>query len=134
MGLANPLSTGRPSCLLSHSGGLHDDLPDLVNSLENAADITSMDKQYVAFQVVINRISELRATIARANSLLNHEEVPLVNGVLTAVATSTYPRDIIVPRDRHNNDNTDITKIQILPTENEIRSDLAEFLPSINRD
>lgn len=112
----------------------HDDLPDLVNSLENAADVTGMDKQCVAFQVVINRIGELRATIARANGLLNHEEVPRVNGVSTAVATSTYPRDIIVPRDRHDNDNTDITKIQILPTENEIRSNLAEFLPSTDLD
>ncbi|KUJ06169.1 uncharacterized protein LY89DRAFT_770969 [Mollisia scopiformis] len=111
----------------------HDDLLDLVNSLENATDVTGMDKQCVAFQNVINRIGELRATIARANSLLNHEEVPRVSGVSTAIATSTYPRDTIVPGDRHDNDNTDntdITKIQILPTEMEIRSSLPEFLPS----
>ncbi|KAG4428093.1 hypothetical protein IFR05_016422 [Cadophora sp. M221] len=79
---------------------------DLVNSLKNAADVTGMDKQCVAFQIVI----------------------------LTAVVTSTYPRDIIVPGDRHDNDNTDITKIQILPTEMEIRSNLPEFLPSTDLD
>jgi hypothetical protein len=112
----------------------HGDLPDLVNSLENAVDVTGMDKQCVAFQIVINLIGELRASIARANGLLNHDEVPLVNGVSTAVTTSTYPREIIVPGNRHDNDNTDITKIQILPTENEIRSDLAEFLPSTDLD
>jgi hypothetical protein len=112
----------------------HDDLPDLVNSLENAADVTGIDKQCIAFQIVISLIGELRATIARANGLLHHEEVPRANGVSTAVTTSTYPRDIIVPGDRHDNDNTDITKIQILPTENEIRSDLAEFLPSTDLD
>jgi hypothetical protein len=111
----------------------HDDLSDLANSLEGAAEVTSIDKQSVAFQIIINRIGELQATIARANGLLNYEE-PLVNGVSTTVVTSTYPRDIIVPGDRHDNDNTDITKIKILPTENEIRSNHLEFLPSTNLD
>jgi hypothetical protein len=108
----------------------HNDLPNLANSLEGAAEVTGIDKQSVAFQIIINRIGELRATIARANGLLNHEEEPPVNGVSTTVVTSTYPRDIIVPGDRHDNDNTDITKIKILPTENEIRSNHPEFLPS----
>jgi len=112
----------------------HDDLPDIVNSLENAAGVTGMDNQSVAYQIIINRIGELSATIARANGLLNHEEEPQVNGVSTAIATSTYPRDIIVPGDRHDNDNTDIIKIKILPTEDEIRSNYPEFLHSTDLD
>jgi hypothetical protein len=44
--------------------------------------------------------------------------------------TSTYPREIILPGDRHDNDKIDITKIKILPTEDEIRSNQVEFLPS----
>jgi hypothetical protein len=112
----------------------HDDLPDLVNSLENTAGVAGIDNKSMAYQIIVNRIGELRATIARANGLLNHEEEPQVNGISTATATSTYPRDIIIPGDRHNNDNTDITKIKILPTEDEIRSNHPEFLPSTDLD
>lgn len=67
------------------------------------------------------------------NGLLNYKE-PLVNGVLTTVVTSTYPQDIIVLGDRYDNDNTNITKIKILLTENEIQSNHLEFLPSTNLD
>jgi hypothetical protein len=47
---------------------------------------------------------------------------------------STYPRTIIIPNNRHDNDRLDITEIVILPTENEIRSNVPEFLPSTNLD
>lgn len=68
--------------------------------------------------------------IARANGLLQHEEISPVGGVSTSLANSTYPREVITPQNRHDNGKLDITKIRILPTENEIRTDRAGFLRS----
>lgn len=112
----------------------HENLPDLVNSLESMLEVAGIDRQIAPFQVVRNGIEELRRTIARAKGLLQHEEEPPMGGVSTSVVVSTYPRDIVPPRDRHDNDKLDITKINILPTEEEIRSDHAPFLPSVDLD
>jgi hypothetical protein len=112
----------------------HEDLPDLVNSLENILEVAGIDRQIAPFQVVRNGIEELRRTIARAKGRLQHEEEPPMGGVMTSVVVSTYPRDIAPPRDRHDNDKLDITMINILPTEDEIRSDHAPFLPSTDLD
>ena len=112
----------------------HEDLPALVNSMENVVEATGIDSLSLAFQIVRNSIGELRGMIARAKGLLQYEEEPQVGGVSTIVVTSTYPRDLILPRDRHDNDKMDITKIKVLPTEDEIRSDHVEFLPSTDLD
>jgi hypothetical protein len=112
----------------------HEDLPDLVDSLQNAAEATGIEETSVTFQVIINRKSELRAIIARANGLLVDVEAPNVNGVSTAVVKSTYPRQIVRPGGHHDNDKIDITKVKILPTEDEIRSNHPEFLPTTDRD
>ena len=112
----------------------HDDLPDLVDSLGNIPEITGIDNRSTTFQIITNRVAELRAMIARAKGLLDHPEEPRVGGVSTTVATSTYPREIALPGDRHDNDKMDITKIKILPTQDEIRSNLVEFLPSTDPD
>jgi hypothetical protein len=111
----------------------HDDLPGLVDSLESIPAIVGIDNRSTTFQRIVNRTAELRAMIARANGLLNHEE-PRLSGVSTTVVTSTYPREIALPGDRHDNDKMDITKIKILPTEDEVRSDHVEFLPSTDPD
>ena len=107
----------------------NDDIPDLVNSLEKIPEITGIDRKSATFQKNINLVVELRAMIARANGLLNHEEQHL-SGVSTTVIASTYPREVVLPGGRHDNDKTDITKIKLLPTEDEIRSEHKEFLPS----
>lgn len=86
-----------------------------------------IDDASAAFQVVNNQCSELRAIIAHANGLL-------AVVVSTTVVKSTYPRQIIVPGGHHDNENVDITKIKILPTEDEIRSDYLEYLPSTDLD
>ncbi len=112
----------------------HEDLPNLVNSMEHIAETTGIGKHYVVFQVARIRIAEFRRMVARANGLLYHEEERQVSGASTTTATSTYPRDIAAPRDRHDNDKTDITKIKILPTEGEIRSNQPAFLPSTDFD
>jgi hypothetical protein len=111
----------------------NDDLPDLVDTMENIPEIIGIENRSTAFQIIVNRVAELRAIIARANGLLNHKE-PLESGISTTVVASTYPHDIVPPGDRHDNDKIDITKIQILPTEDEIRSNHAEFLPSTDLD
>jgi len=112
----------------------HENLPDLLNSLQSAAEVAGIDQKSAAFQVISNRISELRAIIARANGLLADVELPNANGISTTVAKSTYPRQLIVPGGHHDNDNIDITKIKVLPTEDEIRNDYPEYLPTTDLD
>lgn len=108
----------------------HDELPDLVDHLETVTKTAATDIGSAAYQLVIRRVADLRAMRARATGLLSEEEVLQEAGISTTVVTSTYPRDVVVPRDRHDNDKMDITKIKILPTEDEFRSNHAEFLPS----
>ncbi len=112
----------------------HEDLPPLVNSMESILDAIDIVRRSPASQTVRNVIEEVRGMIARTNGLLQREEEPHVGEVITSVVTSTYPRDLILPRDRHDNDKLDITKIRILPTEDEIRSNHVDFLPSTDPD
>ena len=106
----------------------------LLNLFESIPDIMGTDKQSIAFQGASNLLCKLQAMVARVRGLCYHEEEPPVNGISTTIPTSTFPRDIVMPGGRHDNDNKDITKIKIFPTENEIRSGQAEFLPSADRD
>jgi hypothetical protein len=70
------------------------DLPDLLNSLENIAQISLGNS--VAAQRICKRVGEVRTMVARANRLLHEEEEPAVDGVSTTAVTSTYPREIIL--------------------------------------
>ncbi|KAL8734449.1 MAG: hypothetical protein Q9181_003187 [Wetmoreana brouardii] len=109
----------------------HDDLPALVDLIDTSSAAIDLEKSIVAFQIVQNGIRELRGIVGRAKGLLqNEQEPPPTGGVSTSLVTSTYPREMEMPRDRHDNDKTDITEIQILPSEDEIRCDHAPFLPS----
>jgi hypothetical protein len=112
----------------------YDGLQDLVDCMETAVKRIIVDERSAAFQVVSNRIGEFRGIIARENSLLRLGEEPQVNGIPTTSTASTYPHGITLPRDRHGNDKLDITKIMVFPTEDEVRSDHAEFLPSTDLD
>ncbi|KAM0136661.1 hypothetical protein ACHAP3_004408 [Botrytis cinerea] len=111
----------------------HDDLPNVVASLENSVAIIGVDRNSAAFAIIPSRIQEIRGMIARAKGLLHQEDQQQVDGVSTAVV-STYPREITLPQGRHDNDHMDITSIRILPTEGEIRSEAVEFLPSTDVD
>ncbi|EEQ35140.1 Ab1-133 [Microsporum canis CBS 113480] len=110
----------------------HDDIPKLVDSLEKVAAVLEFDAKSSGVQV---GITELRARIGRATGLLKDKETEVltVDGVSTTVKSS-YPRPIIIPGTRHDNDNADITKIKIFPTEEEIRSDQPDYLPTTDRD
>ena len=112
----------------------HEEFPDLINTLQNVTAATEIDETSTNLQLIANKSSELQAIIARANGLLAEEVAPNVDGVSTIVVKSTYPRNTVVPGGHHDNDNWDITKIKILPTEDEIQSDHPEFLPSTDLD
>ncbi|ESZ93857.1 hypothetical protein SBOR_5754 [Sclerotinia borealis F-4128] len=113
----------------------HDDLPGVVTSLETSVSIIGIDRTSAAFAIIPSRTQEIQGLIARAQGLLHHpEEQQQVSGVSTTAVQSTYPREIILPHGRHDNDHMDITDIKILPTEEEIRSEAMEFLPSTDLD
>ena len=49
--------------------------------------------------------------VSRVTGLLQAEEEPKSTGVSTSIVTSTYPRELDMPRDRHENDKIVIIKI-----------------------
>jgi hypothetical protein len=112
---------------------LHEDLPALVESMENAFESLGLDKNSVAVHTVALRVAELQRMIRRTQNVLM-ENVDDGKERANPVVASTYPRDIQLPGNRHDNDKRDITEIKILPTEDEIRSERPEFLPSPNID
>ncbi|TVY81390.1 NFX1-type zinc finger-containing protein [Lachnellula suecica] len=91
----------------------NEDLPQLVEDFEEFAE---------AFKAIDDSVTY------RTSS------EPKVNGVSTSAVVSSYPRAIELPGGRHDNDKLDIAEIQILPTADEIKSDIKEYLPSTNRD
>ncbi|TGO88166.1 hypothetical protein BPOR_0179g00040 [Botrytis porri] len=111
----------------------HDDLSDVVTSLETSVAIIGVDRNSAAFSIIPSRIQEIQGMIARAKGLLYQEDQQQVDGVSTTIV-STYPREINLPQGRHDNDQMDITSIMILPSEEEIRSEAVEFLPSTDVD
>ncbi|KAG4430775.1 hypothetical protein IFR05_013744 [Cadophora sp. M221] len=114
-----------------YRASFNDDLPDMLNSIEEMMSAVYADKQSTAFQYVANKVEELRKIVARSRGLL-HEEVPAEGGVTTDMVTLTYPRAVQLLGERHDNDKVDISKINIIPTENEIRCNRPEYLPSTN--
>jgi len=81
--------------------------------------------------MIISRTRDLRAVSTRARGLLSGVEV---EEHATSILRSTYPRDIVMPGERHDNDKADITRISIFPTRAEIMCDVREFLPSTDPD
>ena len=110
----------------------HVDLPDLLASMKNCTNGADLPHHNVSSDVLLKILGEIRGIIDHAKGLLHQDGTPQVGGISTGVVTSTYPRDTIIPRDRHDNDKTDFTKINLLPTEGEIRSEHPPFLPSVD--
>ena len=76
----------------------HEDLPYLVNSIENITEVAGIDQYTAAFQVIRNSIEELRGMIARANGLLPHEEEPPIGGVDFCGGLHVPSRHYLTPR------------------------------------
>lgn len=111
----------------------NDDLPTLIDSMENTVQMITGEAQSQTPTIVLSQIGEVRAIVARAKGLLVQEEEQQEAPPTTTV-TSTYPRSLVKPRDRHDNDKADITRIKIFPTREEILSEGADFLPSTDLD
>ena len=109
----------------------NEDLPDLISSLETAAGSITEEESTITSNIIISRVADLRAVVARASGLLCEATLEEQS---TPVLRSTYPRDIAMPGERHDNDKADIAKIKIFPTRAEIMSDAREFLPSTDPD
>ncbi|KAF3035032.1 hypothetical protein E8E12_006473 [Didymella heteroderae] len=111
---------------------LHDDIDELVSTLDSAAEIIPASQPSVTTTTVKRLLADTRALIDRARGLIadedSAEEVP------RAFTASMYPRDIVIPAKRHDNDKLDISEITMFPTRDELLSDAKDFLPSTDPD
>jgi hypothetical protein len=112
---------------------LNDDLENLVNTVDNAAAIVPTVQPSITSTMVKQHVADMKAMINRAKGLVVDEDSVEQDEPRVFVASS-YPRDLVVPSDRHDNDKTDITKIVIFPTREELTSDARDFLPSTDPD
>ncbi|OAL52703.1 hypothetical protein IQ07DRAFT_535610 [Pyrenochaeta sp. DS3sAY3a] len=112
----------------------NEELPDLIRSLETSAHLITDTESSITSHIITTQAKNLRAVVARASGLLTEEDDTKSTADLSSALRSTYPRDIVVPGERHDNDKTDITDISIFPTREEILSDAKEFLPSTDPD
>ncbi|KAF1833598.1 P-loop containing nucleoside triphosphate hydrolase protein [Decorospora gaudefroyi] len=76
---------------------------------------------------ISNRLDDVRALVARARDMLASDNQDVDSG--DDDNTSFYPRDLVVPSGRYDNDKKDIAKMVLFPTRDEIMSDADEFLP-----
>lgn len=104
-------------------------LTSLLEALETAALVFAPEAHTATSALVSRRVSDMRAMIARANGLLSEDEE--TSG---AAFTSSYPRNLLAPSNRHDNDKLNITEMTLFPTREEILSDAEEFLPFTDYD
>lgn len=106
----------------------HEDLPAVMDNLERVSRMRDSVMNHDAF-----RIAEIQRMIDRANGILVTTAEETRDPYQPALKSpSTYPKDIRIPGDRHDNDKRDITQIKIIPTKDEILSEEPDFLPSLN--
>ena len=112
----------------TYKATFHDGLPALVESIGTI----DIDSNSVAVHAIETLVAELQRMISRAHALLTRDaDDGEGNGIkLPPVLVSTFPQDVQLPGDRHDKDKRDITQIDIVPTEGEVRSEWPEFLPS----
>lgn len=104
----------------------NEDIETLLSILDTAANIFAPKAPTACSTHVVNHVRCMRDIIKRARGLLARTMAD--NDAVPAPA-SLYPRDLVIPSDRHDNDKLDITDIVIFPTQDEIMSDVQEFLP-----
>ena len=130
-GLLIPVATSLQELLKRNPRALYNEqLPVLVEILANTCDVLGLAKQSTEYAAVKKSVAEIKRLLNRSSGLLRGTEPEAQKA--KAHPTSTYPRQIQLPgTHRHDNDHVDITSIQLLPTEDEIRCDQAEYLPGI---
>ncbi|KAK4960881.1 hypothetical protein LTR10_001370 [Elasticomyces elasticus] len=108
-------------------------LPNLLDSLDTSAKLM-MGDSVVTSSLIISRVGDLRSVVARAHALLSTGDDAEQQDQSTRALLTSYPRDIIKPGGRHDNDKADITDMNIFPTRDEIMSDAKELLPLSDPD
>jgi hypothetical protein len=103
--------------------------------LGDAAQSIPVETPSTVVTVVNKYIGDIQQMLARAKGLLQDEddsdnELPTT----TQAAATSFPRDLVIPNGRYDNDKRDITEITIFPTKDEIMSDVKEFIPSTDPD
>ena len=111
---------------------LHDDLPLLIDSIEDLSRSLTQASVFNASAQLTHHVSEIRAVVDRARGLLSADDVDAIDFADTP--TPAYPRGLHMPNGRHDNDKTDITAIKVFPTRAEILTEAADFLPSTDPD
>ncbi|KAF2632130.1 P-loop containing nucleoside triphosphate hydrolase protein [Macroventuria anomochaeta] len=112
---------------------LNNDLDQLVNAVDSAAEIIPASQPSVTSTVVKKRVADIQGMIDRARGLVTDDN-STEEEERRVFAASLYPRDLVIPTDRHDNDKRDIADITVFPTRNELMSDAKEFLPSTDPD
>jgi hypothetical protein len=112
----------------------NDEIPALVDFMQTAIDFFKDDASSNSLARTLSRLDNIRALLARAQGLLADESVRNNNAADDEGDTSFYPRDLIVPSNRFDNDKKDIADIILFPTRDEIMSDAEEFLPYTDPD
>lgn len=107
----------------------NEDISTLVDSMETANTALRGEVPLTSIVRITKRIADVRAALARAQELLADPASGDGSDVFGDCIASSYPRDIVVPSNRHDNDKRDIVDIIIFPTRDEIMSDAEEFLP-----
>jgi hypothetical protein len=107
-------------------------LPSLIDAIESLVEMIS-EPQSLAYTIVVRHVGEMRAVVDRAKRLLATED-EVQELLRPSVAPSSYPRNVDIPRDRYDNDKTDISQMEIFPTREEIMADVPEFLPVVDKD
>jgi hypothetical protein len=91
-------------------------LLDLIHSLKTTAHSITETESGITSHILSTQAKDLYAVVAQAKGLLVEGEETGSKTSLDLIIQSKYPRNIVVPRDCHNNNKTDITNMSILPT------------------
>lgn len=110
----------------------NDDLEGLIAALETAAEIFASGAPTTTSILVVSHVRGIRDMVARAKGLLVN--TTSISDGEPFQPKSSYPRDLVIPSGRHDNDKLDMTEIFIFPTRDEIMSDAKEFLPFTDPD
>ncbi|KAL3467220.1 hypothetical protein BJX64DRAFT_192492 [Aspergillus heterothallicus] len=113
----------------------HDSLPNLIENVAKLCEDCMVDSEPRLIYTK-TRVEEIQRLIQRADAkLASKTEEPEIDitGALRGPVRPDYPM-LQTPGAHHDNDKADISHIKIIPTEDEIRCEKGELLPSTNFD
>ncbi|KAF5659986.1 DNA dependent ATPase DNA helicase B [Fusarium heterosporum] len=110
-----------------------DQIPDLIRSLDDLVATVTENCSKSGLDGLETRLNIIKRVIAGSAGRITMTKSPSSNERRKAqTATSSFPKVATLPGGRHDNDFSDISDISILPTQGEITSEHAEYLPSTN--